>query len=121
MPQAGLMNYLSTFASAPRLLCLIAFPCLIAPNTHGESLAGESQPRLARTNLLIYRDNKGAVRPVKSTRDWLTRRAEIVGGMEAVMAPLPGKDKRCPLDPKIEEEVDCGDYVRRLLSYASEP
>jgi hypothetical protein len=41
--------------------------------------------------------------------------------MEAVMGPQPGKDKRFPLDPKIEEDVDCGDYVRRLLTYASEP
>src|ERR1051325_2241563 len=121
MPQARLMNYPSTLASALRLLCLIAVPYLIAPNAHGESVAGESQQRLARTNLLIFRDNKGAVRHVKSARDWLKRRAEIVRGMEAVMGPLPGKDKRCPLDPKIEEEVDCGDYVRRLLTYAAEP
>ena len=115
------MSYPSTVARAVRLLYLIAFPCLIGPNAHGESNANESQPRLARTNLLMYRDNKGVVRPVKSVRDWLKRRAEILRGMKEVMGPLPGKDKRCPLDPKIEEEVDCGNYVRRLLTYASEP
>jgi len=37
------------------------------------------------------------------------------------MGPLPGKEKRCPLDMRAEEEVDCGPYVRRLISYASEP
>jgi hypothetical protein len=41
--------------------------------------------------------------------------------MQAVMGRLPGPEKRCPLDPKIEEEVDCGRYVRRLITYASEP
>ncbi|PYJ85204.1 MAG: alpha/beta hydrolase [Verrucomicrobia bacterium] len=41
--------------------------------------------------------------------------------MQEVMGPLPGKEKRCPLDVKVEEEVDCGDYVRRFLTYASEP
>ncbi len=37
------------------------------------------------------------------------------------MGPLPGKEKRCPLDMRTEEEADCGSYVRRLISYASEP
>ena len=37
------------------------------------------------------------------------------------MGPLPGAEKRCPLDPQLTEEVDCGDYVRRLVTYTSEP
>src|SRR5438876_9529186 len=120
MLQAGLMSYLSTLTCAVRLVCLIAFPSLTSLHVLGESNARESE-QLVRTNLLLYRDTKGAVRPVKSVPDWSKRRAEIVRSMEAVMGALPAKDKRCPLDPKIEEEVDCGDYVRRLLTYASEP
>ncbi|MCX6336002.1 MAG: (Fe-S)-binding protein [Bacteroidetes bacterium] len=46
------------------------------------------------------------------------------GGTFAVkfdpMGKLPGKEKRCPLDLKIEEEFDGGSYVRRLVTYASE-
>ena len=34
---------------------------------------------------------------------------------------MPGKEKRCPLDVRIENEVDCGTYVRRGLSYQAEP
>src|SRR5947207_3957411 len=41
--------------------------------------------------------------------------------MQEVMGPLQGKEKRCTLDGKVEEEADCGDYVRRFLTYASEP
>ena len=41
--------------------------------------------------------------------------------MQAVMGRLPGREKRCPLDMKVEEEVDCGQYVRRSITYASEP
>lgn len=78
-------------------------------------------PRLDRTNLLLYRDSKGEARPAKSKSDWLKRRAEIIRGMETVMGKLPGKAKRCPLDMRVEEEADCGSYVRRLISYASEP
>jgi dienelactone hydrolase len=41
--------------------------------------------------------------------------------MEQIMGPLPGSDKRCPLDMRVEEEVDAGAYMRRLISYAAEP
>jgi hypothetical protein len=41
--------------------------------------------------------------------------------MQEVMGPLPGEEKRCPLDIRIEEETDCGSYVRQFLTYSSEP
>jgi dienelactone hydrolase len=77
--------------------------------------------RLPRDNLLVYRGDDGKPREVKTIADWLKRRAEVIRGMEAVMGRLPGQEKRCPLDVKVEEEVDCGKYVRRLITYASEP
>ena len=83
--------------------------------------APQSHARLERTNLLIYRNSKGEVVPVKSKADWQKRRAAVLAGMQEVMGPLPGREKRCPLDVKIEEEVDCGSYVRRFLTYSSEP
>jgi len=77
--------------------------------------------RLPRENLLVFRDKSGAVQSVKNASDWQLRRQSIVQGMESVMGKLPGADKRCPLDPQIEEEFDGGTYVRRLISYSSEP
>src|SRR2546422_783797 len=77
--------------------------------------------RLSRTNLLVYHARDGKVSNVKSIRDWQKRRAEILHGMEQVMGPLPGKSKRCPLEMRVEEEKDCGDYICRLINYASEP
>ncbi len=77
--------------------------------------------RLPRTNLLCYAHPDGSVTAVKTTADWQKRRAQILAGMVQIMGPMPGKEKRVPLDVKIEEEVDCGDYVRRQISYASEP
>ncbi|MFO0964197.1 MAG: prolyl oligopeptidase family serine peptidase [Gemmataceae bacterium] len=83
--------------------------------------AGEP-PRLPRDNLLLYYGGPDArPTPVKTVADWGKRRAEIVRGMQAVMGKLPGADKRCALDVKTEEEVDCGSYVRRFVTYASEP
>src|SRR5262249_8282746 len=83
--------------------------------------AGEPVPRLPRDNLLVYRGADGKPVPVATVADWAKRRAEVLRGMESVMGKLPGKEKRCPLDVKLDEEVDCGAYVRRLISYASEP
>jgi dienelactone hydrolase len=79
-------------------------------------------PRLPRDNLLLYRGDDGKSREVKSVAEWEKRRAEIVRGAESVMGKLPGKEKRCALEPKVEgDEVDCGKYVRRLITYQSEP
>jgi len=77
--------------------------------------------RLSRTNLLLYHSRKGEVLPVKTTADWQRRRQEILQGLQAVMGPLPGKEKRCPLAVKVEAEAEGGGYVRRLLTYAAEP
>ena len=37
------------------------------------------------------------------------------------MGKLPGEEKRCPLDVRVEEEEDAGTYLRRRISYAAEP
>jgi hypothetical protein len=59
---------------------------------------------------------------INSKQQWEEKvRPEIVRRMQEVMGPLPGKEKRCELEPRIEEEVDCGSYVRRFFTYQSEP
>lgn len=78
-------------------------------------------PRLPRDNLLVYRGDANERLPVRNVDDWLKRRAEILSGMQSVMGRLPGDEKRCPLEMKVEEEADCGSYVRRLISYQPEP
>jgi dienelactone hydrolase len=87
----------------------------------GTVTAADPQPRLPRDNLLVYRGPDGKPVPVKTVEDWAKRRAEVVRGMESVMGKLPGKEKQCELDLKVEEEVDCDTYVRRLVTYTSEP
>jgi hypothetical protein len=77
--------------------------------------------RLDPFDLLQYHDADGKVWPVKTAADWQKRRAEILRGMQQVMGKLPGKDRRVDLDVKVVEEADAGSYVRRLITYASEP
>ena len=77
--------------------------------------------RLDRQNLLVYRDDNGQVRPARTKRDWLRRRSEVLRGMQEVMGSLPGPEKRCALEVKVDEEADAGSYMRRLITYAAEP
>ena len=80
-----------------------------------------SLARLPRTNLLVFHDRNGEVRPVKTKSDWLKRRAEIRRGFESIAGALPGREKRCQLDVRVEATTNCGSYERRLISYQSEP
>ncbi len=87
-----------------------------------DALHAQTPPnRLDHAQLLFYQDADGKVHPVKTVADWQKRRAAVLAAMQEVMGPLPGKERRRPLDVKVDEEVDCGTYVRRLISYASEP
>ena len=81
----------------------------------------QKQTRLRRDQLLVYRAADGSERPVRTIADWERRRAEILRGMQEVMGPLPGREKLCPLDMRVEEEVEAGSHVRRLITYAAEP
>jgi dienelactone hydrolase len=92
-------------------LCALAWPVF----------AAEPVTRLDRENLLEFRDDNGQVAPVRSLSDWHRRRAEILAGMQQVMGPLPGPEKRVPLDVRVEEEKDFGTYVRRRITYQAEP
>ncbi len=78
-------------------------------------------PRLPREDLLTFRDDANKPQTVRSVDEWKNRRQEIVRGMQVVMGVLPGDEKRCALEVEVQEEVDCGTYLRRLISYSSEP
>jgi dienelactone hydrolase len=74
-----------------------------------------------KSRLLVVRDDQARERPIRSKEDWARRRAHILANMQQVMGPLPGPERRCPLDIKVTEEVAEQGYVRRKLTYAAEP
>ncbi|TCO89850.1 hypothetical protein EV701_11222 [Chthoniobacter flavus] len=87
--------------------------------TCGATLARAESP--ARHPLLEYPDASGAWLPVRTAADWERRRVAILAAAQTIMGPLPGAEKHCPLDVQVSEEVDAGSYVRRSITYASEP
>jgi dienelactone hydrolase len=76
---------------------------------------------LSRTNLLEYQTTDGTKKIATTAAEWENRRKEALAGFQQVAGPLPGPEMRCALDPQIIEEVDCGSYVRRLITYTSQP
>src|ERR1051325_10456896 len=69
----------------------------------------------------VSRDEKGRLMDatVASLGEALPRE-ELLARMERVMGKFPGAERRCDLDVKVLEEVDCGPYVRKFLTYESE-
>jgi dienelactone hydrolase len=111
---------------------------LVAPTRVGlcwlENLRVDSEPRqntadeslpFARYSadepLLVLRGLSDEARPVASRVDWGYRRWQILQNMQRVMGPLPGADRRVPLDVKIESREPAQGYERIRLSFAVEP
>src|SRR5262245_17347297 len=87
-------------------ICALAGCALIA----GAASLGAAEPDwtlLNRTNPLQFVAT-GKVVTVRSAADWEKRRASIKQAMQEVMGPFPGKENRCQLDVRVEEEVDAG-------------
>jgi hypothetical protein len=103
------------------LIALIFLGLAAAPAGEVQITAPSSVERLSSTNLLVFHDAQGQVKPVRSVSDWLRRRSEIRRGMESIMGPLPSGQKRCALDVRVEQETDQGNWLSRKITYQAEP
>ena len=92
--------------------CLIPIGAICQPGAN---------PPMLRTNLLLYSESSEKFVAVSSVKQWEQRRSEILNHAQEIMGSFPGPSKRCPLDPIVSSNVDCGSYVRQTLTYQSEP
>jgi hypothetical protein len=51
-------------------------------------------------------DKQGVPVPIVSLADWELKRAAAMNTMQEVMGPLPGAEKRCPLNLQVIDERD---------------
>jgi dienelactone hydrolase len=64
----------------------------------------------------------GSPRRIVSVTQWRSIREAVVAAFESVAGPLPlswPASRTVPLDMSIDEEVDCGKFVRRLIYYTA--
>ena len=73
-----------------------------------------------KAKLLVWRDAEGKEHPVRTADDWSKRRAHILANMQRVMGPLPGPERKVPLDVKVTDEVKGARWVRKKLTFAVE-
>ncbi len=76
--------------------------------------------RLDSRDLLKYHPSDGALAAVDSIEKWQRRREEILRGMQSVIGTASVEWTRGPLEQRLVEEVDCGAYVRQLITYRSD-
>lgn len=87
----------------------------------GYRAAAGEHAHLDREDLLQYHAADGGSRRVTTPAEWQKRRTEILLAVQEVMGSKPSEAKRAPFEIKLLEEVDAGKYVRRLITYQSEP
>jgi dienelactone hydrolase len=110
---------------------IVPFLSIAAALSVGQALApgqagAPASPRLDPKELHVAPGPDGKPVPVKTAADWKLRRESILKGMEEVMGPVRERlaDERLrklPLDLRVEEETPAGTYVRKRISFASEP
>lgn len=73
-----------------------------------------------KVRLLVYQDDAGKEKPIRTAAEWAKRREHILASMELVMGPLPRRIPSLPLDVQILEEEKTPRYVRKKLSFVAE-
>jgi dienelactone hydrolase len=69
----------------------------------------------------VYLDAEGNTHPVHTRRDWQKRRSQILENMQLVMGKLPGTERLVPHAMQILEEERFPRYIRRKITFATEP
>lgn len=76
---------------------------------------------IARFALLLTIMASCALADEPDLKTWPAKREKIVQGMQAIMGKLPASDRRVALNVTVEDEADAGSYIRRLITFQSEP
>jgi dienelactone hydrolase len=92
----------------------------VSTNSISAAEPGSSSIRLSQFNLLQYRNADGEIHDVDKPEHWALRKREIIQAVQQVMGKMPGQDRRVSLAIEIDEEVDAGSYIRKLISFQSE-
>jgi pimeloyl-ACP methyl ester carboxylesterase len=86
----------------------------------------EAEPRRApsypdHAGLMVVRDGEGRERPVRDRGDWDVRRAHILAHFQDVAGPLPGGERRVPLDVQVVASSQEPGFTRKKITFAVEP
>ena len=75
-------------------------------------------PTLKHSDLSVYQEADGSLKPIKSTADWAIRRQQILQGMQEATGPLPSRDNPAAFDVKITADIRTNGVRRLTLTIA---
>lgn len=100
-------------------------------NSYQEPLGAIGRERVDDLGIIapVYPDHRKIMqmrvgeelKPVLTPRDWGVRRSHLRANMQLVMGRLPDPSRRVPLDVQTVLEEPGDGYVRRKITFASEP
>ena len=70
---------------------------------------------------MVVRDGRGRELPIGGPADWDVRRDHILAHFQEVAGPLPGGERRVPLEMQVVEEARERGFVRKKITFATEP
>jgi pimeloyl-ACP methyl ester carboxylesterase len=71
---------------------------------------------LVKSELMYFIEKNGGLKAVESAKEWESRRASILDGIQDGMGDLPDMGAFPPLDPEVEESVKEDSYTRRKFT-----
>ena len=71
--------------------------------------------------LMLVRDGRGRELPIASPADWNVRRDHVLAHFQEAAGPLPGGERRVPLEMQVVEEAREPGFVRKKITFATEP
>jgi pimeloyl-ACP methyl ester carboxylesterase len=92
---------------------IAAFSLLVVPSAMTQSAPANTSP-------LILLGPSGTATPVKTLDVWARRKPQIAAAMQEVMGPLPDVTRKVPFELRVENETDCGAYIRKSVSFTVE-
>ncbi len=110
------VNSPSRFIFALILLLLIDGTVRTSDTVGDDNTNASTEVR--HSDLSVFSDTEGTVRPIQTTDDWAARRKQIIAGAELAMGPMPTFENLPDFAPKPNEDVRLGDVRRITMTIA---
>ncbi len=112
------------------VVALVVSGATCVPSVHisgGSARGGKAMPSTiqalpypSQSKLMVYLDDEGALRPVRTPTEWKKRRMHILLGMQEVMGPLPPISRKVAPNLKVLEVHETPKFTRKKITFASE-
>jgi dienelactone hydrolase len=99
----------------------VAAALLLLGLISGGSRAGDPPFYADKSRLLVYLDDDGREHEIQTAADWQKRREHILANLQLVTGPLPGPEKKVPLDFQVLDTIPAEKYTLKKISFATEP